>query len=225
MLFCFHRGARATWRRQDSAGTNTSANNTYFSTEFTSNTQIKAGPTSSTSAKPVVVPSTGPGAPIAGEKVRFNGSQLSAVPTSSTGNKKVSFNGASLVLEQVTLPPPPPPTAPRTSAPDLALPRVSVSTASGERLLPPPRVLVAAGAGPVEEAAPVTVDTGASGDVESMVADVNAVANGTGADEVEDLSGNLAHGMELNSDGSVEQGVIGAFQMSEDGEAMLFSTG
>lgn len=161
--------------------------------------------------------------------MRFNGSQLGtlcAVPTASAGNKKVSFNGASLVLEQVTLPTPPPSAAPRTSAPDLALPKVSVATASGERLLPPQKALVAAGAGAGEEAAAATLTDGSAGVAESAVADVSAIDR-TDAD-IEAVCDSLTRAVDLNGAGSVEQGphgVVGAFQMSEDGAAMLFSTG
>lgn len=169
--------------------------------------------------------------------MRFNGSQLSAVPvpipapvpvsTTSLPNntnapaasKKVSFNGASLVLEQVTLAAPAPPAAPARAPTSLPLPKVSVSTASGERLRPPPRVAVAAGETAVE----------ARGAAESeVVEEVSGVAEvDDEIGQVEGLRSAVEH-LEISHPavGSEESPeVVGSFQMSEDGAAMLFSTG
>ena len=224
------RGARPTWRRQEQSGSASGAGNNYFSTEYTSSTQIRAGPSSSSGALPIAAVLV-PAAP-ASNKVRFNGAQLTAVPvpvpvlastataptaSASAGNKKVSFNGASLVLEQVTLPVPAPPAA-RVST-GLPLPKVSVSTASGERLRPPPRVVVAAGGNATAESDFTESD---------VVGETSAV---TEVDEesiaVEVLNSAVSHLEIIDTVAGSEEGreVVGSFQMSEDGAAMLFSTG
>lgn len=265
----FFRGARLTWRRQEKPGNASSLRNNYFNTEFTTNTQIRAGPTNSSCSKPDVnaAPSPATAAPVCTHKVRFNGSQLSAIPAAAAGpvplpstalstapttsgnsnssatNKKVSFNGANIVLEQITLPVPPPRPVPARSSTGLPIPKVSVSTASGEKLRPPPRVVVAAGdstdtvatdyeggdnGGEVEVPPAITAEVGQNaGNAERAETgdekEFSSVGEGVGRIDVS--SAHLGSAEEEEEEEEGRQWTVGSFQMSEDGTAMLFSTG
>jgi hypothetical protein len=192
-----------TWRR-DSSGASLASGGTTFDTSFNTNTQIKA----------------------AGGK----NDTFASYPASSAPQQKVRFNGASMVLESVPAPAPVRGTVTGASGDALppAPPKVSVSTASGARLLPPPRVAAAridaeAGEGLL---AVETTDAQAAGETEQK----------TSADQEarDDLQGLLralqsARLEESSAPRSVEEtsaeATVGTFQMSDDGAAMLFSTG
>jgi len=198
-----------------------------FSTSFTSNTQIKAGPSTTTNASSIPTPisrgsaSSLPAFPtpapvVVGNRVRFNGAQLetpassSPVPTAAAPTH-VRFNGASMFLQPVVLPVPPPPLAAPAVPVNphaMPLPRVTVTTSSGARLQPPPRVL--------------TADTGAGADPNAALSvDIDNVTN-----EVQDLSVNDQEAEEERKQESSSRAsmLVGSVQISDDGAAMLFST-
>jgi hypothetical protein len=106
------RGARSSWRRDQAGAMGTSStHNTFDTSSFSSNTQVKVG--ESTTCAPTN-PSTGTaGNAKSGNRVRFNGSQLASLSTE--------------------------PAAPTAPIP-VPKPRVTVTTSDGSRLLPPPRI-------------------------------------------------------------------------------------
>lgn len=123
------------------------------------------------------------------------------------------FNGASMQLESVVLPVPPKvPVNPHS----MPLPKVTVSTSSGERLQPPPRVATAdSGAGPVA--------------VEELVGGMNelSVDENTEPEEAEEefKESGVAHSEQRSALHIAPEMLVGSVQLSEDGAAMLFSTG
>ncbi len=202
-----------------------------FITSFTSNTQIKAGPSASTNTSSIPTPISGisvsssppfpvPAPVVEGNRVRFNGAQLDS-PASSTpvstaaAPTHVRFNGASMFLQPVVLPvPPPPPAAPAVPVNPHAmpLPKVTVTTSSGARLQPPPRVPTAdtgAGADP-SAALPVDMDV----NMDNVTNDVHDLS-------VNDQEAEEERKQESNSRASM---LVGSVQLSDDGAAMLFST-
>lgn len=107
-------------------------------------------------------------------------------------------------LETVALPAPP--TAP-TNPHSMPLPKVTVSTSSGERLQPPPRVATAdSGAGPTSQA--------------ELASQVEEIPDAERADEECKESG-----MVRSVQHAAPDMLVGSVQLSEDGAAMLFSTG
>eukprot|EP00598_Pedospumella_elongata_P012022 CAMPEP_0184998268 /NCGR_PEP_ID=MMETSP1098-20130426/61817_1 /TAXON_ID=89044 /ORGANISM="Spumella elongata, Strain CCAP 955/1" /LENGTH=407 /DNA_ID=CAMNT_0027525037 /DNA_START=14 /DNA_END=1240 /DNA_ORIENTATION=- len=212
------RGARLTWRRQMNGSTESNVGGSNFSTSFTSNTQIKAGPSATNNLPHVSSPV--PDAPVSsaqslptpapvveGNRVQFNGAQLKT-PTAAAPTH-VRFNGASTFLQPVVLPVPPPaaPAVP-VNPHAMPLPRVTVTTSSGARLLPPPRV--------------PTADTGAGADVNAALpADIDNITA-----QVEDLTIHDQEAEEERKQDSSSRAsmLVGSVQLSDDGAAMLFST-
>ena len=195
-----------------------------FSTSFTSNTQIKAGPSATTNLPHVPTPVPGtpmssaqslptPAPMVEGNRVRFNGAQLETPPSAPAPTTEapthVRFNGASMFLQPVVLPVPPP-AAPAVSVNPHAmpLPRVTVTTSSGVRLQPPPRV--------------PTADTGAGADTDAVL----PVDIGSVTEQVEDLTIHDQEAEEERKQDSSSRAsmLVGSVQLSDDGAAMLFST-
>lgn len=203
MFVYINSGARMTWRR-DNSGSSLASGGTTFDTSFNTNTQIKA----------------------AGGK----SDTFASYPASSAPQQKVRFNGASMVLESV---PAPAPTVRGTvtgasgDAVPPAPPKVSVSTASGARLLPPPRVVaterIDAEVGEGVQADDVATDAQAeqksSADQEARE-DLQGLLRALQSARLEE-SGNTARAAEE----APAEATVGSFQMSDDGAAMLFSTG
>lgn len=133
---------------------------------------------------------------------------------------RVRFNGASMQLEPVSLPvPSKAPTNPQS----MPLPKVTVSTSSGARLQPPPRV--------------PTADCGAGSSVD-LASRVEELALDEGprtkegeeehkeVSEPSDASWSAVQSPVVSGAQQVAaQMLVGSVQLSEDGAAMLFSTG
>ena len=222
----FYRGARTTWRKSSTVTTGptaAAAGGVMFDTSpWASNTQVSAGPSNS-------VINTAPVTANAGsQRVRFNGTQLDNSSNAQDRTGMVRFNGASMELHPV--PAIPGTTRTRetvTGASEGVLPpvppKVSVSTASGSRLLPPPRVQT------MESGA------GASADTTEVVVGPNEEVHEVEEEKDEELS--VRQGIvEMQIVETVTErrstesnkplsATIGSFQMSDDGSAMLFSTG
>lgn len=172
-----------------------------FDTSFSSNTEIRAGPSTSILTLPL-------GASITPS------SALPAPPAAPATGARVRFNGASMQLEPVVLPLPSKGPANSQSMP---LPKVTVSTSSGERLQPPPRVATTdSGAGPASDE-----------ELTSRVEELT-VLGGAEPEEAEEEFKESGGGSDFESRGThhtAPEMLVGSVQLSEDGAAMLFSTG
>jgi hypothetical protein len=192
-------GGKTSWRKTGGE-TFSGSNGSMFATPYTSHTEVRVG--------------------VAGKEVVHSERVVYNAPT-----QRVRFNGASVQLEAVPLPA----KNQRTTvtgasgfARPPAPPKVSVSTASGTPLLPPPRL---------RKGDETSVEVG--GRMDSAVGhhgvvDVEDPAE-SGLEDIQQLAEVVASGLQLEERGE-ERGhaassVVGSFQMSDDGNAMLFSTG
>jgi hypothetical protein len=249
-LFAFFvRGARTSWRKPLGAETdctstgNTNANS-FDTSPFSSNTQIKAGPPTTMGkdrgvASAILPPAPASGAPAPASKATgvppplYPGAKGAAgtgaavaVATGGASTKPgmVRFNGASMQLQPVSVPIPPTP------------PRVTVSTSSGARLLAPQQALAEEGEGGASSSS--FSSSGASFCAsESVVGGYAEVGSGAGPGPGPTVDAESSVAEEDLGKMTLEEGVpaaaatttsttgISSFEMSDDGAAMLFSTG